>query len=116
MKYRHPLDPDAHLRPLMTITVDLIESIETRALGGGEGIARLDLTIARRKACGSLYVKDMPRVDLGAGRVEEDDGAWEVFVKLLAGVGEAGFASEGLQSPCADRRRGMKQKRMRWRQ
>ncbi|WP_207002727.1 hypothetical protein [Trinickia mobilis] len=86
MKYQQPLDPSALLCPFMTVIVDCIHSKGPARADESERIARVDLIVQQGVASAVAEVQGIGMVDLDETEVDDDDRAWEVFVRLLASV------------------------------
>lgn len=76
----HPIRPFAMTKPLMTVCVEQLYSIESNF---GKVIARLDLAIEGTRAQGSLLVTNQPRIDLDPVVMKRSDGVLDVLVRLL---------------------------------
>jgi hypothetical protein len=94
-KHRQPLDPNATVRPFMTVSVERIGEIGAPDSTASELMARVDFITDGRVVWGSVRMKDMPCIDLKEVQLEDGDCVWEVFERLLAGAGEEGFVESG---------------------
>lgn len=93
MRHRRPLDPNALIKPFMTVSVDRFPALED--IGDVEAprehIARLDMIMVGRIAYGGIWVEGVGEAELDPVHWTDGEGIWEIAVPLLRQVGELDF-------------------------